>query len=111
MGHKATAFDMAASGIHPKQVDEIHSFADYFEPLMAFMASLPPDEKPYEKVMLVRHSLGGLCISIATERFPKKSCYRNICHCFYARSITHFLNSISTGPDSAIDYGKNIVRE
>ncbi|XVF15630.1 hypothetical protein REPUB_Repub09cG0170800 [Reevesia pubescens] len=68
MGHKVTALDMAASGIHPKQVHEIRSISDYFEPLMEFMASLPPEER----VILVGHSKGGYCISAAMERFPEK---------------------------------------
>ncbi|EOX91291.1 hypothetical protein QUC31_003035 [Theobroma cacao] len=68
MGHRVTAMDMAASGVHPKQVHEVHSFSDYFEPLMEFMASLPPEER----VILVGHSKGGFCISAAMERFPEK---------------------------------------
>ncbi|XWS33669.1 hypothetical protein CRYUN_Cryun22dG0102500 [Craigia yunnanensis] len=64
MSHKVTAIDMAASGIHPKQVHEIHSISDYFEPLMEFMASLPPEER----VIIVGHSKGGFCISAAMER-------------------------------------------
>ncbi|XP_039000016.1 polyneuridine-aldehyde esterase-like [Hibiscus syriacus] len=68
MGHKVTALDMSAAGVHPKQFHEIHSFLDYFEPLMSFMASLQPEEK----VILVGHSLGGYGISAAMERFPEK---------------------------------------
>ncbi|XP_022751314.1 salicylic acid-binding protein 2-like [Durio zibethinus] len=68
MGYKVTAIDMAASGIHPKQVHEIRSMSDYFEPLMEFMASLPPEER----VILVGHSKGGFCVSAAMERFPEK---------------------------------------
>jgi pimeloyl-ACP methyl ester carboxylesterase len=59
---------MAASGVHPKQVHELHSFEDYFEPLMEFMESLPPEER----VVLVGHSMSGICISVAMERFPEK---------------------------------------
>ncbi|KAL3813709.1 hypothetical protein ACJIZ3_014977 [Penstemon smallii] len=68
MGHRVTALDMAASGVHPKRVEEIHSFSDYCEPLIEFMEALPLDEK----VVLVGHSMGGLCISIAMEMFPQK---------------------------------------
>lgn len=67
-GHNVTALDMAASGVHPKQVHELHSFEDYFEPLMEFMESLPPEER----VVLVGHSMSGICISVAMERFPEK---------------------------------------
>ncbi|OMP02126.1 putative Polyneuridine-aldehyde esterase precursor [Corchorus olitorius] len=59
---------MAGSGIHPKQVHEILSMSDYLEPLMELMASLPSEER----VILVGHSKGGLCISAAMERFPDK---------------------------------------
>jgi pimeloyl-ACP methyl ester carboxylesterase len=59
---------MAASGIHPKQVNELNSIADYYEPLIEFLKSLPQDER----VILVGHSYGGTCISMAMEFFPKK---------------------------------------
>ncbi|GMN75672.1 hypothetical protein TIFTF001_056869, partial [Ficus carica] len=44
-GHKVTALDLAASGIHPKQVHEVHSLSDYVEPLLDYMASLPPEKR------------------------------------------------------------------
>ncbi|KAI5665955.1 hypothetical protein M9H77_15808 [Catharanthus roseus] len=70
MGHKVTALDLAASGINmDKQLHQIHSISDYSEPLMEFMANLPAEE---ERVILVGHSMGGLSISIAMERFPQK---------------------------------------
>ncbi|KAB2051667.1 hypothetical protein ES319_A12G070100v1, partial [Gossypium barbadense] len=56
MGHKVTAMDLAGAGIHPKEVQEVQSFPDYFEPLMNFMASAQPEEK----VILVGHSLDFL---------------------------------------------------
>ncbi|KAJ9177199.1 hypothetical protein P3X46_012438 [Hevea brasiliensis] len=67
-GYSVTALDMAASGVHPKQVHELHSFLDYFEPLMEFMESLPPEER----VVLVGHSMGGIGVSVAIEKFPEK---------------------------------------
>lgn len=67
-GHEVTALDMAASGIHPKQVHELDSVTDYYEPLIEFLRSLPQDQR----VILVGHSLGGMCISVAMELFPKK---------------------------------------
>ncbi|CAK8539785.1 unnamed protein product [Lathyrus sativus] len=66
--HKVTALDMAASGIHPKQVHELDSIEDYYEPLVEFLRSLPQEER----IILVGHSLGGICISMAMELFPKK---------------------------------------
>ncbi|XWS33672.1 hypothetical protein CRYUN_Cryun22dG0102800 [Craigia yunnanensis] len=82
-GHRVTAFDMAASGVHPKQVQEIHSISDYSEPLMEFMVSLPTKEK----VILVGHSIGGLFISVAMERFPEKV------------SVAVFASASMPGPD------------
>ncbi|KAI5319422.1 PREDICTED: salicylic acid-binding 2 [Prunus dulcis] len=68
IGHNVTALDLAASGVNPKQVQQLHSLPDYVEPLMRFMKSLPPKER----VILVGHSMGGAAISIAMEKFPEK---------------------------------------
>ncbi|XP_073104674.1 norfluorocurarine synthase 2 [Elaeis guineensis] len=67
-GHRVTAFDLAASGVHPKNLHELRSFTDYCEPLMETMASIPPDDR----VILVGHSFGGICIALAMEKFPAK---------------------------------------
>ncbi|XP_021809465.1 putative inactive methylesterase 20 isoform X2 [Prunus avium] len=67
-GHHVTALDLAASGDNPKQINQVHCFADYVEPLIEFMESLPPEDR----VILVGHSMGGASISIAMERFPEK---------------------------------------
>ncbi|XP_004234677.1 methyl jasmonate esterase 1 isoform X2 [Solanum lycopersicum] len=67
-GHKVSVLDMAASGINPKHVNDLNSMADYNEPLMEFMNSLPQQER----VVLVGHSLGGINISLAMEKFPQK---------------------------------------
>ncbi|KAK4269857.1 hypothetical protein QN277_022960 [Acacia crassicarpa] len=67
-GHNVTTLDLAASGLNPKQVNEIRSISDYYEPLMALMESVPATEK----VMLVGHSLGGVSTSVAMEKFPHK---------------------------------------
>ena len=66
--HRVTALDLGASGISPKQFNEVSSISDYVQPLMEFMASLPQDQK----VILVGHSYAGLCISLAMESFPQK---------------------------------------
>ncbi|KAL0377777.1 UNVERIFIED_CONTAM: Salicylic acid-binding protein 2 [Sesamum radiatum] len=67
-GHRVTAFDLAASGIDKRTLEELRSFEDYSQPLLDFMASLPPEEK----VVLVGHSLGGMNIALAMERYPEK---------------------------------------
>ncbi|WCJ31050.1 Methyl jasmonate esterase 1 [Euphorbia peplus] len=67
-GNRVTCLDMAASGVHPKQLDDIHSFSDYFEPLMDFMMFLEDDQK----VILVGHSMGGFGLTLAMEKFPQK---------------------------------------
>lgn len=63
-----TAVDLGAGGINPKKLNELASYADYVQPLMEIMAALPPDEK----VVLAGHSFGGIAISMAMEKFPKK---------------------------------------
>ncbi|KAF8041278.1 hypothetical protein BT93_A0021 [Corymbia citriodora subsp. variegata] len=67
-GHMVTALDMAASGVHPKQAQELNSIVEYAEPLFEFLEGLPQEEK----VILVGHSMGGLVLSMAVERFPEK---------------------------------------
>ncbi|KAL5061504.1 hypothetical protein RYX36_023241 [Vicia faba] len=67
-GHNVTTVELAASGINPIQVQEIRQISQYYEPLMTFMESLPPNEK----VILVGHSIGGVSTSVAMEKFPDK---------------------------------------
>ncbi|XP_057451754.1 methyl jasmonate esterase 1-like [Lotus japonicus] len=67
-GHNVTALDMSASGINPRKTQEVLSISEYHEPLMEFMGSLPSKEK----VILVGHSLGGLSVSVAMEKYPRK---------------------------------------
>ncbi|XP_010263778.1 PREDICTED: methylesterase 10-like [Nelumbo nucifera] len=67
-GHRVTALDLAASGVDPKQLNQVSSVFEYVQPLMDLMASLPPDER----VILVGHSLGGIAISLAMESFSEK---------------------------------------
>lgn len=65
-GHNVTALDLAASGVDPLQADDLQSISDYFKPLKDFMAPVQG------KVILVGHSLGGLAISQAMERFQAR---------------------------------------
>ncbi|CAA2975386.1 salicylic acid-binding 2-like, partial [Olea europaea subsp. europaea] len=66
--HRDTAFDLSASGINPKSLDELSTFPDYTLPLFKVMESIPSDEK----VILVGHSLGGLNLAFAMEKHPEK---------------------------------------
>ncbi|RAL46733.1 hypothetical protein DM860_005012 [Cuscuta australis] len=67
-GHRVTALDLGACGIHPKKLDEIATASEYVQPLTDFLGRLPNDEK----VVLVGHSYGGLAISMAMESFSNK---------------------------------------
>ncbi|KAM7516582.1 hypothetical protein LguiA_006165 [Lonicera macranthoides] len=114
-GHRATALDLAAAGLHPKKMEELSTIYDYMEPLMEFMEALSPEEK----VVLVGHSMGGIAVCAAMEKFPKKI------------SVAVFATAYMHGPDlSLVDivhecltelasvahasinhYGKVVVRE
>ncbi|KAM3354131.1 hypothetical protein ACQJBY_025018 [Aegilops geniculata] len=67
-GHRVTALDMAASGVHPARMDEVATFEDYSRPLLDAVAAAPAGER----LVLVGHSLGGLSIALAMERLPRK---------------------------------------
>ncbi|OAY33397.1 (S)-hydroxynitrile lyase [Manihot esculenta] len=67
-GHKVTALDLAASGVDPRQIEQINSFDEYSEPLLTFLEELPQGEK----VILVGESCGGLNIAIAADKYPEK---------------------------------------
>ncbi|KAM7506975.1 hypothetical protein LguiA_017428 [Lonicera macranthoides] len=67
-GHIVTVMNLAASGINQKQVDDLKDINDYMEPLMEFMAGLPPEER----IVLVGHSMGGVAVSVAMEKFSNK---------------------------------------
>lgn len=67
-GHRVTAVDLAASGINTKKIEDVHKFHEYSEPLMDVLASLSAEEK----VILVGHSLGGVTLALAADKFPHK---------------------------------------
>ncbi|KAK7359906.1 hypothetical protein VNO77_01874 [Canavalia gladiata] len=67
-GNKVTALDLAASGINTKKIEDIDTFSQYSEPLLQLLTKIPQNEK----VILVGHSLGGMNIALAMEKFPEK---------------------------------------
>ncbi|XP_049409892.1 methylesterase 17 [Solanum stenotomum] len=67
-GYKVTCLDLKGAGIHPHDPTTIISFDDYNQPLINFLSSLPQNEQ----VILVGHSAGGLSVTDATHKFPKK---------------------------------------
>ncbi|XP_065876655.1 salicylic acid-binding protein 2-like [Euphorbia lathyris] len=90
-GHQVTALDMAASGIHPGKIQEVNTVTEYTQPLLDFLASLPPEER----VVVVGHSLGGLNLSLAMEYFPQKIAV--------AVFLTAFLPDITHEPSYVLD--------
>lgn len=67
-GHKVTVLDLAASGIKPEKIEDIHTFSYYSKPLLDLLASLAPTET----IVLVGHSFGGMTIALAMDKFPEK---------------------------------------
>ncbi|GLU13620.1 hypothetical protein SLE2022_302460 [Rubroshorea leprosula] len=68
-GHRVTAVDLAGSGTNLKSIgQDVLTFDEYTEPLLKILASLTPNEK----VILVGHSLGGLNLALAMDRYPDK---------------------------------------
>ena len=67
-GHRVSAFDLSASGTNTKVIQQVTSLSDYTLPLLEFMAAVPAEEK----VVLVGHSLGGMNIALAMDKFPEK---------------------------------------
>ncbi|KAJ6419947.1 hypothetical protein OIU84_029963 [Salix udensis] len=66
--NRVTLLDLAASGTNMKKIEDVETFDEYSEPLLDFLASL----QPKEKVILVGHSLGGMNVAHAAEKFPNK---------------------------------------
>ncbi|XP_058075395.1 methylesterase 17-like isoform X1 [Magnolia sinica] len=67
-GSKVTCLDLASGGINPSDANSIFTFDEYNKPLIDFMSALPEDEK----VILVGHSLGGLNVTDAMNKFVNK---------------------------------------
>ncbi|CAN8269475.1 unnamed protein product [Cochlearia groenlandica] len=69
-GFTVTCIDLKSSGIDSSAADSLTSFDQYNQPLIDFLSSLPKQEQ----VILVGHSAGGLSVTNAIHRFPKKIC-------------------------------------
>ncbi|KQK11403.1 probable esterase PIR7A [Brachypodium distachyon] len=69
-GHRVTAVDLAASGVHPARAHEVPSFEAYSRPLLDAVAD--DDDNNNRSLVLVGHSFGGLSVALAMERFPRK---------------------------------------
>ncbi|KAG0583098.1 hypothetical protein M758_3G111000 [Ceratodon purpureus] len=67
-GHRVTAVDLTSAGISTVSADDVKSFDHYSQPLYDLFESLAESEK----VILVGHSMGGLSVARATERYPSK---------------------------------------
>ncbi|GLT49959.1 hypothetical protein SLA2020_234790 [Shorea laevis] len=51
-----------------KRTSRIHTMHQYTKPLLEILAALPSGER----VILAGHSLGGLNLALAMDKFPKK---------------------------------------
>ncbi|KHN14024.1 putative methylesterase 11, chloroplastic [Glycine soja] len=67
-GYKVTAIDLTGSGVSSFDANSITSLSQYVKPLTNFLEKLLEGEK----VILVGHDFGGVCISYAMEMFPLK---------------------------------------
>ncbi|CAA2975887.1 Hypothetical predicted protein [Olea europaea subsp. europaea] len=67
-GYRVSNLDMSASGIDPKILVNLSTFPEYTDPLLNFLESLPSGET----VVLIGHSLGGMNMAFAMEKYPKK---------------------------------------
>ncbi|CAH8260053.1 unnamed protein product [Arabidopsis lyrata] len=69
-GFTVTCIDLKSSGIDFSSADSLTTFDQYNQPLIDFLSSFPEQEQ----VILVGHSAGGLSVTSAIQRFPKKIC-------------------------------------
>ncbi|MFS7958398.1 putative carboxylesterase [Helianthus anomalus] len=67
-GYTVTCIDLKGAGIDLSDPNKILSFDEYNKPLIDFVSSLPD----HERVGLVGHSAGGLSVTDASRKFPKK---------------------------------------
>ncbi|XP_024540764.1 putative methylesterase 13, chloroplastic [Selaginella moellendorffii] len=67
-GHKVDALDLTSAGKSGVDALAVDSLETYSVPLVQLLESLPPKEK----VILVGHSLAGLSLTYAMEKFPER---------------------------------------
>ncbi|XP_024522109.1 putative methylesterase 13, chloroplastic [Selaginella moellendorffii] len=67
-GHKVDALDLTSAGTSGVDALAVDSLETYSVPLVQLLESLPPKEK----VILVGHSLAGLSLTYAMEKFPER---------------------------------------
>lgn len=67
-GQRVTSLDLAASGIDKRSLHELQTLDHYTQPLLELMGTLSPEEK----VVLVGHSLGGMNLALAMDKYPNK---------------------------------------
>ncbi|PIN02610.1 putative hydrolase/acyltransferase (alpha/beta hydrolase superfamily) [Handroanthus impetiginosus] len=67
-GYHVAAVDLSGSGSHFFNANSVKSLSQYVKPLTDYLENLTDGEK----VILVGHDFGGVCISYAMELFPSK---------------------------------------
>ncbi|KAL1808361.1 hypothetical protein ACET3Z_025351 [Daucus carota] len=67
-GFDVDAVDLTGSGIDTTDTNSITCFAQYVKPLIDFLDNLGQGQK----VILVGHDFGGVCVSYVMEMFPSK---------------------------------------
>ncbi|XP_050204558.1 salicylic acid-binding protein 2-like [Mercurialis annua] len=90
-GHRVTALDMAASGVDMRAIQDVHTLEEYTKPLLDLLEKFPINDK----VIIVGHSLGGLNLALAMEKFPEKI--------YVAVFLTAFMPDIDHRPSFVLD--------
>ncbi|XP_002971545.2 putative methylesterase 13, chloroplastic isoform X2 [Selaginella moellendorffii] len=67
-GHAALAVDLTSAGISTVDPNQVRTLAHYSQPLIDLIESLPQGDK----IVLVGHSLGGIVVTYAMEKYPSK---------------------------------------
>ncbi|KAK6922989.1 Alpha/beta hydrolase fold-1 [Dillenia turbinata] len=100
VGQRVTALDVAASGVDPKKVDEVHS-SDYVEPLAEFMASITSEGDG----QAVGHRVTALDVA-ASGVDPKR--VDEVHSLDYVEPLAEFMASIPSEGDGVILVGHSL---